>query len=220
MYSTAEKYFKYSCDHDLSLRESFQQRENFQPIGFDSLPPDRWENPRDISHKDVSHKDVSRKDISHKDVSHKDVSHRDIPPSLNRKHELREYMGKKYGDKTLVKLPNKINTSAPDYWGSAFWKSLHLSAFYYPEQASTTVAEIMKNRILALPYEIPCASCRHHCMAYVDSNKCKLDTVCATRDGLFKFYVDFHNAVNKRKGEPEMPLEMAYAIYSGDAVLQ
>lgn len=121
-----------------------------------------------------------------------------------------------YGGRKLVRNNVPINTSAPDYWGSAFWKSLHLSAFHYPDEASALVNNVMQNRILALPYEIPCATCRHHCMAYIDSNRSNLSKICSSKAGLFKFYVDFHNAVNKRKGKPEMSLEIAYKLYSGE----
>jgi hypothetical protein len=49
-----------------------------------------------------------------------------------------------------------VSTYDPKVWGPAFWFTLHTSAIYYPQRASPIVKERMKNRILALPYEVPC----------------------------------------------------------------
>ena len=110
-----------------------------------------------------------------------------------------------------------LSTSNPKVWGPAFWLSLHLSAAHYPENPSTIVRERMKQRILAIPYEVPCSTCRPHASAFIESNRDKLDTIVSNKHELGKFYVDFHNKVNKRYGKPEWTYDQAYAIYSGNA---
>lgn len=118
----------------------------------------------------------------------------------------------------LVWKTGKVSsTYDPKVWGPAFWFSLHTSAVYYPEDASPLVRERMKQRILAIPYEIPCKSCMTHASSFIEDNRDKLDDIVSNRHKLGKFYVDFHNKVNKRFGKPEWTYEQAYAKYSGVA---
>jgi hypothetical protein len=118
----------------------------------------------------------------------------------------------------LVWKTGKVSsTYDPKIWGPAFWFSLHTSAVYYPEDASPLVRERMKQRILAIPYEIPCKSCMTHASSFIEDNRDKLDDIVSNRHKLGKFYVDFHNKVNKRFGKPEWTYEQAYARYSGVA---
>lgn len=110
-----------------------------------------------------------------------------------------------------------VATSNPKVWGPSFWFSLHVSAAHYPENPSQIVRERMKQRILAIPYEVPCATCRPHASAFIESYRDKLDQVVSNKHELGKFYVDFHNKVNQRYGKPEWTYEQAYKVYSGNA---
>lgn len=110
-----------------------------------------------------------------------------------------------------------ISTSNPKVWGPSFWFSLHVSAAHYPENPSQIVRERMKQRILAIPYEVPCGTCRPHASAFIESYRDNLDQVVSNKHELGKFYVDFHNKVNKRYGKPEWTYEQAYKVYSGQA---
>lgn len=110
-----------------------------------------------------------------------------------------------------------VNTGDPKIWGPAFWFSLHVSAAHYPLEASPIVAERMKGRILAIPYEIPCATCRPHAVAFIEKNRDNLNKIVSGRHALGKFYVEFHNQVNKRYGKPEWTYDQAYKVYSGNA---
>lgn len=109
------------------------------------------------------------------------------------------------------------STSDPKVWGPAFWFSLHVSAAHYPENPSQIVRERMKQRILAIPYEVPCSTCRPHASGFVEEHRDRLDQIVSNRHELGKFYVDFHNKVNKRYGKPEWTYEQAYKVYSGQA---
>lgn len=119
-------------------------------------------------------------------------------------------------DLNMIWDTKKINNTAdPRVWGPAFWFTLHNSAAHYPYEASPIVKERMKWRILALPYEIPCAGCRPHASAFVEQHKHKLDQIVSGRHRLGKFYVDFHNQVNKRHGKRQWTYDEAYKLYSG-----
>ena len=118
-------------------------------------------------------------------------------------------------DEKKAETKYKVSTANPSVWGPPFWFSLHISSLYYPEEASPIVRERMKNRILAIPYEIPCSLCRPHASSYIEKNREKLDEIVSGRDGLFKFYVDFHNEVNARYGKEKWTYEKAYNYYSG-----
>jgi hypothetical protein len=102
----------------------------------------------------------------------------------------------------------------PLVWGPLFWYTLHNSAIHYPIEASPLVKQRIKNRILAIPYEISCKTCQPHASAYIESiPDSKLDSIVSGRDNLFKFYVDFHNSVNVRLGKPTWTYEQAYNQY-------
>ena len=111
-------------------------------------------------------------------------------------------------------LQNK--KSDPKVWGPAFWFTLHTSSAFYPEKASPIVKERMKNRILAIPYEIPCSNCRVHAIDFIEKHRDKLDMIVSGKHSLGSFYVDFHNQVNKRYGKPIWTYEQAYKLYSGE----
>jgi hypothetical protein len=107
------------------------------------------------------------------------------------------------------------NAADPKIWGPAFWYSLHTSAAFYPEAPSPIVRERMKYRILAIPYEIPCHACRSHAIAFIEKHANQLEDIVSSKHKLGKFYVDFHNQVNRRYNKPEWTYEQAYAYYSG-----
>jgi hypothetical protein len=106
-------------------------------------------------------------------------------------------------------------TRDPKIWGPVFWNAFHISAAHYPLEASPLVKERMKNRILAIPYEIPCDECRKHASTFIESKRDDLDSIVSGRHQLGRFYVDFHNQVNKRHNKPEWTYEKAYQVYSG-----
>jgi hypothetical protein len=113
-----------------------------------------------------------------------------------------------------------LSTVNPKVWGPAFWFYLHTSSAYYPENPSKIVRDRMKSRILAIPYELPCASCRQHAIAFIESNREKLDDIVSSNQKLFNFYVDFHNQVNARYGKKEWTYDEARALYTGQASLR
>ena len=106
-------------------------------------------------------------------------------------------------------------SSNPLVWGPLFWYTLHNSAIHYPVNASPLVKQRILNRIQAIPYEVPCKTCQIHASAYIESlSDYDLDKIVSGRDNLFKFYVDFHNAVNTRLGKPIWTYQQALNYYS------
>ena len=112
------------------------------------------------------------------------------------------------------KLP-ETGDSNPNVWGPYYWYILHNSSAIYPINANPVVRNVMKYRILAIPYELPCRKCQIHASAYIQQfSDIQLDDIVSTREKLFNFYVDFHNAVNIRLGKPTWTYEQAYNHYS------
>lgn len=129
------------------------------------------------------------------------------------------YQATNTGDKfdpINMKLETKIfeNTSDPSVWGPSFWFTLHNGAAKYPINASKHRRERMKGFILGIPAILPCKGCIPHAIAYLEDSKPRLDDIVSGRDKLFKFFVDFHNKVNKRHGKPEFSYEDAYKLYN------
>ena len=106
-----------------------------------------------------------------------------------------------------------LNLEDPHVWGPSFWFTLHNGSLYYPKNPTNHIKNLMKHRILTIPYELPCENCKHHAHAYIQSKN--LDNVVNSKTNLFNFYVDFHNEVNKRSNKRIVSYEEAEKIWSG-----
>ena len=109
-----------------------------------------------------------------------------------------------------------LNTSNPNIWGPPLWFTLHNTAIKYPVIASPLYTSNMKNFINSIPYILPCEKCKVHAINYIDTIKDELDYICNGRENLFKFFVDFHNSVNKRNNKKEISYDEAYKIYNSN----
>ena len=112
-----------------------------------------------------------------------------------------------------------MSTANPKICGPPYWFTLHISAAYYPYVANDIVKEKIKNKILAIPYDLPCPDCRTHALAFIEEQRENLDKIVYGRHSLGKFYVDLHNYVNRRYGKKEWVYEEAYKMYSGNSQL-
>lgn len=110
-----------------------------------------------------------------------------------------------------------IDPSKPKIFGPPLWFSLHNCAAHYPIKANQICMARMKGVILGIPVLLPCENCSDHATAHIDSVKDQLDYIVSGREPLFRFFVDFHNYVNKRHGKPEMSVEDAYKLYTSPA---
>ena len=107
---------------------------------------------------------------------------------------------------------NLDHSVPPEDFGPPLWTSLHYMAKAYEDNPSKYVKEMFKNFLMALPFILPCSQCRQHCLAVIEG--ADLEKVVSNRTELFKFFFNFHNAVNKRLGKPEMSYEQAVAKYN------
>lgn len=105
-------------------------------------------------------------------------------------------------------------------WGPAFWFTLHNSSLYYPENPSRLSRKRMRYFLLSMSIMIPCDVCRTHAINFIDKHRGQLDNIVSCRENVFKFFVDFHNDVNKRLNRSTMSYEEAYELYSGDLYIK
>ena len=114
-----------------------------------------------------------------------------------------------------IKLENTTitTTSDPTVWGPSFWFMLHNGASKYPVEASNLRKERMKGFILGIPTMVPCEGCISHAIPYLEAAKPHLDNIVKGRDNLFKFFVDFHNNVNKRLHKKQYSYDEVYQMY-------
>jgi Erv1 / Alr family len=113
---------------------------------------------------------------------------------------------------------NVFNFHEPAVFGPPMWKMYHNASLNYPDNASPLFAERMKYCILGMPILIPCKKCQEHATAFIEQHRHLLNTICSGRENLFKFFVDFHNTVNKRLGKPIYSYEEAYILYTGEVI--
>lgn len=103
------------------------------------------------------------------------------------------------------------DSTNPQVFGPPMWVSYHIMSANYPVAPTAEVQKLMTCRVKAIPIEVPCAKCKDHAQDFISRNNIEL--ACKSRENLFIFFVNFHNAVNKRLGKPIMPLEDAKRIY-------
>jgi hypothetical protein len=102
----------------------------------------------------------------------------------------------------------------PDAFGPAFWFTIHNSTTTYPNRPTAFVQSGMKKLIENLHLLIPCLSCQEHFFTFL--KKSDMDRITASRENLFKFFIDAHNYVNRRFGKSEMSLSEAKKMYGFD----
>lgn len=84
---------------------------------------------------------------------------------------------------------------------------LHLMAYSYPEQPTEERQQKMLDYISGMCSNLPCPGCQFHCKDYIDEHP----PAVQSREMLTKYFIDFHNAVNKRTGKRELSYEEAEA---------
>lgn len=110
-------------------------------------------------------------------------------------------------------MPEMTSQADPKMWGPKYWYTFHMAAANYPIDASPITAKRMKGFIMAIPYILPCETCRIHASAYIEKQIDVLDDIVSGRERLFKFFVDMHNMVNARLNKPILSYEDAFKLY-------
>ena len=96
------------------------------------------------------------------------------------------------------------------YYGPGIWYSLHVIA--YNCDMNIIDREVFVQYISTMSVWLPCKKCRAHCQQYLRANP-------IPTSNLFKWSVDFHNAVNRRLKRQEYSyyeaFDMLHSIQSG-----
>lgn len=97
-------------------------------------------------------------------------------------------------------------------WGPCIWYLFHTLAHHIDENSSSF--ESVKNEFISFSFRIatnlPCPECSQHALSYISKINPKL---IKTKTDLKMLYINFHNAVNIRKGKSVFSLEDANAKY-------
>jgi hypothetical protein len=116
----------------------------------------------------------------------------------------------------IISNDNKVyNVNSPEVWGNALWFTLHLGSISAPEQIPPEKREKYWGFIDGIPEMLACKKCAVHAREWVEAHRPQKDQICSSRQNLVKFYVDMHNSVNQRNGQPIMSVEEVYRKFSG-----
>lgn len=110
-------------------------------------------------------------------------------------------------------------SSNPNVWGPGYWNLYHTLAY----DARTT--EAFDNFMKQFKFScnrLPCGLCRDSAVAYIRDNppdNYRFHMLEGSRRNIGAFYYvwEFHNWVNRKKGRPEVPFEVAYNTYKSQA---
>ena len=98
-------------------------------------------------------------------------------------------------------------------WGPCVWYMFHTLS-YHIKDTNAVEFEKTKNEFIKFTFRIatnlPCPECSQHAAQFV--NRVNPASI-KTKDQLNGLFIDFHNAVNHRKGKPVFTREEAYAKY-------
>jgi len=98
-------------------------------------------------------------------------------------------------------------------WGPCVWYMFHTLS-YHIKDTNAVEFEKTKNEFIKFTFRIatnlPCPECSQHAAQFV--NRVNPASI-KTKDQLNGLFIDFHNAVNQRKGKPVFTREEAYAKY-------
>jgi hypothetical protein len=97
-------------------------------------------------------------------------------------------------------------------WGPCVWYLFHTLAHHIDE--TSPKFESVKNEFISFSFRIatnlPCPECSQHATTYLSKVNPKL---IKTKNDLKMLYLNFHNAVNIRKGKPVFSLQDADSKY-------
>ena len=111
-------------------------------------------------------------------------------------------------------MSNHTRLHNPNYVGPGVWFSIHSDA------AWANTIEKKKVVIEQIKYKqahFPCGDCKVHFGDYISTHPME-KTLNSDEESLFKWTVDFHNAVNYRLNKPQVSYEDARKIFYNDSV--
>ena len=97
-------------------------------------------------------------------------------------------------------------------WGPCVWYLFHTLAYKaVPEDFPKIKTELIQY-IQRICSNLPCPECTQHATIYMTQNSRKIAAI-QTKEQLQYFLIDFHNAVNVRKGKPAFTYEQSQEKY-------
>ena len=106
-------------------------------------------------------------------------------------------------------------SSNPKYLGPGYWAAWHIKTLKALDKSKKSETA----RGIAMDISLfPCLECRNHAIEYVKNHP--LINAVNSKDelSLFKWTVDFHNAVNLRLGKTMINWQQAQKMWSGEGV--
>jgi hypothetical protein len=88
----------------------------------------------------------------------------------------------------------------PKVWGEDAWRFMHVVALGFPDKPDENTKTEYKQFYDSFQHVLPCANCRQGYATIFKSNPIRLDS----REDLFIWTVEVHNAVNRKLGHDVM----------------
>jgi hypothetical protein len=107
------------------------------------------------------------------------------------------------------------NLHSPEVWGESFWFVVHLGSMSAPDVIPPEKRDKYWGFIDGIPEMLACQKCAVHAREWVEKHRKDKDKIVSSRENLIRFYVDMHNAVNERNGQPVMSVEEVKRKFSG-----
>jgi len=105
----------------------------------------------------------------------------------------------------------------PNIWGKYIWISLHFIAIGFPTNPTEKEKTQYYSFFTNLHHVLPCETCAAHYKQLLD--QIPLDSLAlSSRENLFKWTFDIHNAVNKDIQKNELKYENAKMFYTSTLV--
>jgi len=102
----------------------------------------------------------------------------------------------------------------PKYVGPGIWFSMHIMAY---NAKTSKEKEFVIKQIRIIQQNFPCQECKTHFWDYLNNHPPEA-TIKGDSEALFLWTVNFHNSVNYRRSYPQLSIEEARTLYSGESL--
>ena len=104
----------------------------------------------------------------------------------------------------------------PKYVGPGIWFSIHVMAY---NAKTPKEKEFVIKQIRLIQQNFPCQECKSHFWDYLNNHPPEATaSPKSDPESLFLWTVNFHNAVNFRRGYGQLSFEEAKTLYSGEGL--
>lgn len=107
-------------------------------------------------------------------------------------------------------------------WGPCIWYLFHTLAYKAVPEDFPNIKTDLINYIQRICANLPCPECTQHATGFMKQNAQRIASI-TIKEQLQHFLIDFHNAVNARKGKPKFTYEQAenqYRLAKTNQVIQ